>query len=59
MTLPKTFSQAAFKELDGPLIIEEVPLTPLKQGEILVKVEACGVCFSDTYAQNKGFGGEL
>ncbi|KAK0630433.1 dehydrogenase [Bombardia bombarda] len=57
MSLPKTYKQAAFKEQGQPLVVEDVPLTPPGQGEILVKVEACGVCYSDMYAQYNGMGG--
>jgi Zn-dependent alcohol dehydrogenase len=56
MSLPKRFRQAVFKESGGPLIIEEASLTPPAQGEILVQVEACGVCFSDTITQHMGGG---
>lgn len=59
MSLPKTYRRAAFKEAGGPLVIEEVQLNSPIKGEILVKIEACGVCFSDIYAQNNGMGGGL
>jgi hypothetical protein len=54
MSLPKTFRQAVFKEAGGPLVLEEANLTLPGAGEILVKVEACGICFSDTFAQYNG-----
>lgn len=56
MTLPKVYKQAAFKEAGGSLTIEEVPLTLPGRGEILVKVQACGVCHSDVFAQYNVFG---
>ncbi|PCG99765.1 Polyketide synthase, enoylreductase [Penicillium occitanis (nom. inval.)] len=56
MSLPKRFRQAVFKESGGPLVIEEASLTPPAPGEILVQVEACGVCFSDTITQHMGGG---
>lgn len=59
MVLPKTFKQAVFKEAGGPLVIESAPLTPPGKGEVLVKVQACGVCFSDTFVQNNGMGAGL
>lgn len=59
MSLPETYNHAVFKELGGPLIIEHAKLTPPAKGEILVKVEACGVCFSDMFAQNNVMGGGL
>ena len=59
MSLPKTYKQAAFKEAGAPLTIEEVNLTLPGKGEILVKVEACGVCFSDVFAQSNIMGGGL
>lgn len=57
MTLPATYKQAAFKALGEALVIEEVPLQLPGPGEILVKVKACGVCYSDKYAQFNGMGG--
>ncbi|KAK8097497.1 hypothetical protein PG984_016636 [Apiospora sp. TS-2023a] len=56
MTLPKTYKQAAFKEQGGPLVVETVPLKLPGPGEILVKVEACGVCHSDVFAQHNAWG---
>ncbi|EAS32549.3 alcohol dehydrogenase [Coccidioides immitis RS] len=57
MALPQTFKQAVFKGAGKPLVIEEVSLALPGPGEVLVKVEACGVCFSDTYAQKNMLGG--
>jgi D-arabinose 1-dehydrogenase-like Zn-dependent alcohol dehydrogenase len=59
MSFPSHYTRAAFKEAGGKLVIEEVELTPPGPGEVLVKVEACGVCFSDTAAQTFGMGGKL
>jgi Zn-dependent alcohol dehydrogenase len=59
MSLPKTFRQAIFKEAGGPLVIEEAGLIPPAAGEILVQVDACGVCFSDTITQHDYMGGGL
>lgn len=59
MSLPQTFKQAVFQSVGTPLVIEEAPLTPPGPNEILVKVEACGVCFSDMFAQNNVMGGGL
>ncbi|KAK3378638.1 chaperonin 10-like protein [Lasiosphaeria ovina] len=57
MSLPKTYKQAAFKVKGEPLVVGDVPLTLPGPGEILIKVEACGVCYSDMYAQFDGMGG--
>lgn len=54
MSLPKTFKRAAFHKAGGPLVIEQVPLTLPPKGEILLKVEACGVCHTDAFLQNGG-----
>lgn len=59
MSLPQTYKQAVFKAAGQPLVIEDAPLNLPGKGEILVKVEACGVCFSDMYAQNNVMGGGL
>ncbi|KUI72847.1 Alcohol dehydrogenase [Cytospora mali] len=57
MALPTTFKQAVFKEQGAPLTLEDVELKHPGPGEVLVKVEACGVCFSDTFAQQNVMGG--
>ena len=59
MTLPKTFKQAVFKSQGEPLTIEDAQLKLPGPGEVLVKVEACGVCYSDVFAQHNGMGGGL
>lgn len=59
MSLPKTFKQAVFREPGAPLTIEDATMTSPAKGEVLVKVEACGVCFSDMFAQNNILGGGL
>ncbi|KAL3480019.1 chaperonin 10-like protein [Aspergillus californicus] len=57
MTTPQFYKRAVFKSAGQPLVIEEVPLASPDSNEILVKVEACGVCFTDVYAQNNVMGG--
>jgi len=59
MSLPATYKHAVFKTAGAPLEIVESELKLPARGEVLVKVEACGVCFSDVYAQNNGLGGGL
>ncbi|TLD13090.1 uncharacterized protein PgNI_02989 [Pyricularia grisea] len=57
MTLPSTFKAAVFKAQGEPLTLEDLPMKEPGRGELLVKVEACGVCHSDSFAQNNAFGG--
>ncbi|EEA24436.1 alcohol dehydrogenase, putative [Talaromyces marneffei ATCC 18224] len=56
MALSATFKQAVFKTAGGPLVVEEVPLVQPSANQLLVKVEACGVCFSDQMAQHNMMG---
>ena len=58
-TLPSTYKQAVFKEANAPLTLEQVPLNLPKRNEILIKVEACGVCHSDHFAETNLMGGGL
>jgi len=51
MSLPATYKRAVFLGKGEPLTIEDVPMISAAKGQVLVKVEACGVCFSDLYAQ--------
>ncbi|KAL2133034.1 hypothetical protein VTI74DRAFT_3006 [Chaetomium olivicolor] len=57
MSLPKTFKQAVFTETGGRLSIEEASLKDPGKNEVLVKVEACGVCHSDILVQHNIMGG--
>lgn len=40
---------AVLEEVGGPLRIEEIPRPAPRQGEVLVKVAACGVCHTDLH----------
>jgi Zn-dependent alcohol dehydrogenase len=59
MALPTSHKRAVFREAGGPLFVEQTPLILPAAGEVLVKVEACGVCFSDHLAQSYGMRGTL
>jgi D-arabinose 1-dehydrogenase-like Zn-dependent alcohol dehydrogenase len=54
--LPKSFKVALFKEKGAPLTIEERELKHPEPGQVLIKVEACGICHSDIVVQ-QGFMG--
>ncbi|KAI1393286.1 putative alcohol dehydrogenase [Hypoxylon trugodes] len=57
MSLPKTYKRAVFITKGQPLVVEETPLVLPGDEEILVKVEACGVCYSDVFPQHNIMGG--
>jgi propanol-preferring alcohol dehydrogenase len=40
---------AVLRELGGPIVIEEVERPRPEAGEVLIRVEACGVCHSDLH----------
>ncbi|MBC5823224.1 MAG: alcohol dehydrogenase catalytic domain-containing protein [Candidatus Eremiobacteraeota bacterium] len=49
-------TRAAFYEAGGRIVIKDLDLPPLKQGELLVRITACGMCASDAlgwYAERK------
>ncbi|TPX31390.1 hypothetical protein SmJEL517_g05264 [Synchytrium microbalum] len=48
-TFPFKFKAAVLHEVNQPLVVEEVEITELKQGECLVKVAAAGICHSDLH----------
>ena len=56
MSLPKTFKKAVFTEVGSRLTIVEAPVLLPGKNEVLVKVEACGVCHSDVFTQKNAFG---
>lgn len=56
MSLPKTFKCFIAEEPGKEFVLRERELQQPKDGQILVKVIACGVCHSDSFAQS-GWGG--
>src|SRR5947199_2522826 len=40
---------AVLEEFGKPLVVQDVELAGPKAGEVLVRVEACGVCHTDMY----------
>jgi L-iditol 2-dehydrogenase len=45
-TVPDTMHAAVYRG-DSTVVIEEVPTPPIGRGEILIRVEACGICHTD------------
>jgi S-(hydroxymethyl)glutathione dehydrogenase/alcohol dehydrogenase len=43
---------AICRELNQPVVVEEIAVEPPKAGEVTVKLAACGVCHSDLSATN-------
>lgn len=56
--LPKTFKAVVCEKPGAGIALKDVELQEPKQGEVLIKVQACGVCFSD-YATIEGEMGSL
>ena len=46
----KTMQAAVVRAFGAPLVIEEVPVPRPGAGDVLVKIEACGVCHTDLHA---------
>lgn len=57
--IPKTHKAAMFKEKGGPIVVEEIETKQPEEGEVLIKVEACGVCHSELVVQQALFGTPL
>lgn len=50
MTIPKKMKAAIVSRFQQPLLIEEVSVPEPAEGQILVKIEASGVCHTDLHA---------
>ena len=48
--MAKTMKAAVLKEFGRPLVIEEIAIPEPGDGQVLVKIEACGVCHTDLHA---------
>lgn len=57
--IPKTHKAAMFKAKGGPIVLEEIETKQPQEGEVLVKVLACGVCHSEMVVQQQIFGTPL
>ena len=58
-SIPKTHKAAMFKEKGGPIVIEEIETKEPQEGEVLIKVLACGVCHSEMVVQQAIYGTPL
>jgi D-arabinose 1-dehydrogenase-like Zn-dependent alcohol dehydrogenase len=54
--LPRTYKAVVLEKVNAPFTISEVELKRPSAGEVLVKVKACGVCFSDVALSQGEFG---
>lgn len=50
--IPKTMKAAFVTNFGRPLTIGELPVPQPKDGQVLIKIEACGVCHTDVHAAN-------
>ncbi|GAA5071437.1 alcohol dehydrogenase AdhP [Lysobacter panacisoli] len=48
--MDRTMKAAVVRAFGKPLVIEEVPVPKPGPGDVLVKIEACGVCHTDLHA---------
>src|SRR5512143_3663967 len=48
--MSKTMTAAFVTQFGKPLTIGELPVPEVRDGQVLVKVEACGVCHTDVHA---------
>src|ERR1700752_1424475 len=46
----ETYRAAVVHDFAGPLVLEDVPRRELEPGQILVRVEASGLCHTDIHA---------
>jgi Zn-dependent alcohol dehydrogenase len=50
--MPRTGKAVICRELNKPVVVEQVSFDSPKRGEAMVKIAACGVCHSDLSATN-------
>lgn len=58
MSLPKTYKACVLEKANSPWSIKDVELKHPEKGQVLVKILACGVCFSDV-ATSEGHMGDV
>ena len=40
------------REINKPVVVEQIEVAPPRAGEVMIKLSACGVCHSDLSATN-------
>jgi S-(hydroxymethyl)glutathione dehydrogenase/alcohol dehydrogenase len=50
--MPRKSKAVVCRELNQPVVVEEINVDSPKRGEVMVKIAACGVCHSDLSATN-------
>jgi alcohol dehydrogenase, propanol-preferring len=50
--MPQKMKAATVVEFGKPLVIDEVAVPEVPEGQVLVKIAACGVCHTDLHAAN-------
>ena len=55
-SLPQTYKACVINEANAPFKLSDVKLERPSKGQVLVKVLACGVCFSDVAVSSGEFG---
>lgn len=55
-SLPKTYKAVVLRQANDPFKLSDVELKHPEAGQVLVKVKACGVCFSDAALAMGEFG---
>jgi S-(hydroxymethyl)glutathione dehydrogenase/alcohol dehydrogenase len=50
--MPRTGKAVVCRELNKPVVVEQVSVDAPMRGEVMVKIAACGVCHSDLSATN-------
>jgi S-(hydroxymethyl)glutathione dehydrogenase/alcohol dehydrogenase len=50
--MPRKSKAVLCRELNKPVVVEEISVESPKRGEVMVKIAACGVCHSDLSATN-------
>ena len=51
--MQRTMQAAVVRDFGAPLVVEETPVPEPGEGQILVKVEACGVCHTDARRERR------
>ncbi|KAF2710251.1 alcohol dehydrogenase [Pleomassaria siparia CBS 279.74] len=55
-SIPKTCRAIVIEKPGAPWAIKQVPVNSPESGEVLVKVDACGICHTDCFMREGGFG---
>jgi propanol-preferring alcohol dehydrogenase len=54
-SIPRSYKAAVISEAKAGFVMKDIQVPELKNNEVLIRVEACGLCHSDSFVVDGGY----